>query len=206
MRSNGVPEHYITGNAPDTERILKFAEALEMAIGNPMYHWCNLELRKFFGWNEPFTPENALKVYDFCTEKLRTDPSLSVRGLLKQSNVAMVGTTDDPIDSLEWHKKIAEDPTISVKVCPSFRPDKAINIQKPGFVDYIGQLAKSVGKDSLTSFEDVCAALTERLEFFNTFLPIIINFLKPFFRTTIEPSGNNPIISSKYNKYCLLLI
>ena len=166
MRSNGVPEHYITGDAPDTERIMKFAEALEMAIGNPMYHWCNLELRKFFGWNEPFTPENALQVYDFCSKKLRTDSSLTVRGLLKQSRVVMIGTTDDPADSLEWHRKIAEDPTVSVRVCPSFRPDRAVNIHKPGFVSYIGQLAGSVGKDSLDSVEEVCAALTERLEIF----------------------------------------
>ena len=166
MRSDGIPEHYITGDAPDAERIVKFAEALEKAIGNPMYHWCHLELKQFFGWNEPFTPENALEVYDFCTEKLRTDPALSVRGLLAKSNVAMVGTTDDPMDSLEWHKKIAEDPTIPVKVCPSFRPDKAINIQKPGFAAYIGELAKSVGKTFLGSVEEVCAALTERLEFF----------------------------------------
>ena len=166
MRSNGVPEYYITGGAPDTKRIFKFAEALEMAIGNPMVHWCNLELRQFFGWEEPFTPENALRVYDFCSEKLRTDPGLSVRGLIRKSNVAMIGTTDDPVDSLEWHAKIAADPSVSTKVCPSFRPDRAINIQKPGFVDYMGKLAESVGKDSLGSVEEVCAALSERLEFF----------------------------------------
>ena len=83
-----------------------------------------------------------------------------------EANVAMIGTTDDPIDSLEWHERIAADPTIEVKVCPSFRPDKAININKPGFVEYIGKLAASVGKTSLDSVEDVCAALTQRLEHF----------------------------------------
>ncbi len=166
MRSNGISEHYITGDADGADRIEKFAEALEVAIGNPMYHWCNLELRQFFGWNEPLTPENARAVYDFCGEKLRNDPELSVRGLIKKANVAMIGTTDDPIDSLEWHKKIAEDPTIEVKVCPSFRPDKAVNIHKPGFAAYMAQLAQSVGKAQLESVEDVCAALTQRLEFF----------------------------------------
>lgn len=166
MRSNGVPEDYVTGSKPAFERFLKFAETLEMAMGNPMYHWCNLELRQFFGYHKPLTPETAKECWDFCNEKLRNDPGLTVRGIIKKANVAMIGTTDDPIDSLEWHEKIAADPTITVKVCPSFRPDKAINISKPGFAEYIGKLAASVGKDSLDTVEEVCAALTQRLEFF----------------------------------------
>lgn len=166
MRSNGVPEDYVTGAKPAFERFLKFAETLEMAIGNPMYHWCNLELRQFFGYDKPLTPETAKECWDFCNEKLRNDPGLTVRGIIKKANVAMIGTTDDPIDTLEWHEKIAADPTITVKVCPSFRPDKAINISKPGFAEYIGKLAASVGKDSLDTVEEVCAALTQRLEFF----------------------------------------
>ena len=166
MRSNGVPEAYVSGDKPAFERFMKFAETLEMAIGNPMYHWCNLELRQFFGYDKPLTPETAQECWDFCNEKLRHDPDLTVRGIIKKANVAMIGTTDDPVDSLEWHEKIAADPTISVKVCPSFRPDKAINISKPGFAEYIGRLAASVGRDKLESVEDVCAALTQRLEFF----------------------------------------
>ena len=166
MRSNGVSEDYVTGNKPAFERFMKFVEALEMAIGNPMYHWCNLELRQFFGYDKPLTIETAKECWDFCNEKLRTDPSLTVRGIIKKANVAMIGTTDDPIDSLEWHEKIAADPSIEVKVCPSFRPDKAVNISKPGFTEYIGKLAASVGKDSLNSVEEVCDALVERLEFF----------------------------------------
>ena len=166
MRSNGVSEAYVSGSKPAFERFMKFAETLEMAIGNPMYHWCNLELRQFFGYDKPLTPETAQECWDFCNEKLRHDPDMTARGIIKKANVAMIGTTDDPIDSLEWHEKIAADPTISVKVCPSFRPDKAINIHKPGFVEYIGKLAASVGKDKLNSVEDVCAALTQRLEFF----------------------------------------
>ena len=166
MRSNGVSEEYITGDKSAYERYLKFVEALQMAIGNPMYHWCNLELRKFFGYDKPLTPETAREAWDFCAEKLRTDPDLTVRGIIKKSNVAMIGTTDDPIDSLEWHEKIAADPSITVKVCPSFRPDKAINISKSGFADYIGKLAKSVGREKLESADEVKAALIERLEFF----------------------------------------
>ena len=166
MRSNGVPEEYITGDKPDYERFLKFVEALEMAIGNPMYHWCNLELHKYFGVKEPLTLDNAKEIWDKCNDMLQNDPGMTVRGLIEKSNVAFIGTTDDPIDSLEWHEKIKNDPSITVKVCPSFRPDKAINISKEGFAEYIGKLAESVGKKELTSAEEVIAALVERLEFF----------------------------------------
>lgn len=166
MRSNGVSEDYITGDKPDFERFLKFAEALEMAIGNPMYHWSNLELHKFFGVTEPLTVDNAKEIWDKCNDMLRNDPNMTVRGLIKQSNVAFIGTTDDPIDSLEWHEKIAADPSIEVKVCPSFRPDKAININKEGFAEYIGKLAASVGKKEFASAQEVIDALIERLEFF----------------------------------------
>ena len=166
MRSNGVNEEYITGDKPDYERFLKFTDALQMAIGNPMYHWCNLELRQFFGYEKPLTPETAKEVWDHCNDKLQNDPEMSVRGLIRKANVAFIGTTDDPIDSLEWHKKIAEDDTIEVKVCPSFRPDKAINIDKEGFSEYMALLAASVNKEKLEGIEDVFSALRERLEFF----------------------------------------
>ncbi len=166
MRSNGVPEEYVTGDKPDYERYLKFVEALQLAIGNPMLHWCNLELRQFFGYDKPLTPENAKEVWDFCADKLQNDPAMTVRGIIEKANVAFIGTTDDPVDSLEWHERIAADPTIAVKVCPSFRPDKAINISKPGFVEYIGKLAKSGGKEKLDSAAAVREALVERLEFF----------------------------------------
>jgi len=166
MRSNGVPEDYVTGDKDPYERYLKFVEALQPAIGNPMLHWCNLELRQFFGYDKPLTLENAKEAWDFCNEKLQHDPDLTVRGIIRKANVAMIGTTDDPTDTLEWHEKIAADPSITVKVCPSFRPDKAINIHKAGFAAYIGQLAKCVGKDALTNVAEVKAALQERLEFF----------------------------------------
>ena len=168
MRSNGTPEEYVTGTKPDYERYLKFVEALQMAIGNPMYHWCNLELRQFFGYDKPLTLENAKECWDFCNEKLQNDPSLTVRGIIEKANVAFIGTTDDPIDTLEWHGRIREDKTIKVKVCPSFRPDKAVNINKPGFAEYIGKLAQSVGKEKLDTAQDVIDALILRLEYFKT--------------------------------------
>ena len=166
MRSDGISEQYITGGADNKERIKKFAGALEMAIGNPMYHWSNLELHKYFGETEALTESNSDAVYDRCAEKLRNDPDMTVRGLIRQSKVAFIGTTDDPVDTLEWHQKIAADQTIEFKVCPSFRPDKAININKDGFAEYMEKLAASVGKDSLESADDVCDALRQRLEFF----------------------------------------
>ena len=165
MRANGIPEEYVTGGMPGRDRIQKFAESLEMAIGNPMIHWTNLELQKYFGITDPLTPENAGKIYDLCAEKLKNDPKLSVRGIIRSSRVKFIGTTDDPADDLFWHKMIAEDSSIEVKVCPSFRPDNAINIRKEGFMDYIGKLSDTVGRE-LSTAADVKDALVERLEYF----------------------------------------
>ena len=167
MRSNGASEDYVTGDKPPLERLGKFAEALEMAIGNPMYHWCNLELRQFFGYEGYLSPRTVDEVWALTGDKLKHDPGLTVRGLIQRSNVAFIGTTDDPVDTLEWHEKIAADPTIHVQVCPSFRPDRAINLTKPGFPDYIAQLAACVGKGALTCVEEVCDALVARLERFH---------------------------------------
>ncbi len=166
MRSNGVPEDTVTGGADPYDKFVEFAKALEMAIGNPMYHWCNLELKKYFGITKPLTAENAKEIWDRTSDMLKNDPSLTVRGIIEKSNVKYIGTTDDPIDDLSWHEKIKADDSIKFMVCPSFRPDKAININKAGFTDYIGRLAKSTGKDTLSSVSEVCAALDERIDYF----------------------------------------
>ena len=167
MRSGGVEECYITGSKPPFERFMKLVEALEMAIGNPMYHWCHLELQQFFGIYEPLTTESAKRIWDRCNDMLQNDPDMTARGLIRKANVAMIGTTDDPIDSLEWHEKIAADATISCKVCPSYRPDKAVNIHKAGWLQYMQALAASVGKTALPTMADVLDALTQRLEYFH---------------------------------------
>ena len=166
MRSNGVTEEYVTGMVDPFEKFMKFVEALEMAIGNPMYHWCHLELQQFFGVTEPLTTESAKRIWDHCNDLLRNNPDMSARGLIRKANVAFIGTTDDPIDSLEWHEKIAADPTIEVVVGPSYRPDKAVNIHKAGWHDYMKALAASVGKESLPTMQDVLDALVARLEHF----------------------------------------
>ena len=167
MRSNGVEEAYITGSKPAYERFLKFAETLEMAIGNPMYHWCHLELKNFFGVTEPLTTESAPRIWEHCNKLLQEDPDTTARGLIRKANVAFIGTTDDPIDSLEWHEKLAKDPTMDCIVGPSYRPDKAVNIHKAGWQEYMAQLAASVGKESLPAMNDVLDALVQRLQYFH---------------------------------------
>ena len=165
MRSNGVSEEYITGNAPDREKFQKFAEALPRAIGNPMYHWSHLELKNYFGYEGVLNGDTAQEVWDLAQEKLQNDPNLSARGLILSSNVMMVGTTDDPCSDLKWHKLLKED-NFPVSVCPSFRPDPALNIHKKGFAEYIEKLAATVGYP-LNTAADVKKALTDRIEYFN---------------------------------------
>lgn len=164
MRSNGVDERYITGDAPDREKFQKWAETLEKAIGNPLYHWSHLELQRYFGYYGVLNGETAEEVWNLCNAKLKED-SMSVRGLIKQSNVTLICTTDDPIDSLEWHRKIADDSTFDVQVLPAWRPDKAMNIEKPDYLDYLAKLA-DVSGISIQSFADLKNALLNRMEFF----------------------------------------
>ncbi len=165
MRSNGVDEYYITGGASDREKFQKFAEALPKAIGNPMYHWCHLELQRYFGYEGVLNGDTAETVWNLAQEKLKEE-NMSVRGLIEQSNVAFIGTTDDPVDSLEWHAKLPADPTMKATVAPSFRPDKALNIDKAGWKEYIETLASvsGVAIDGIDSLKD---ALAKRVEHFN---------------------------------------
>ena len=165
MRSNGVDEYYITGSAPDREKFQKFAEALPRAIGNPMYHWCHLELKNFFGYEGVLNGKTAEEVWNLCNAKL-AEPEFSARGLIKASNVAMIGTTDDPCSDLKWHKLIAEEGKMDTKVCPSFRPDPAVNIHKAGFAAYMEKLSAASGI-MIEHAEDVCKALSQRIDFFN---------------------------------------
>ena len=165
MRSNGVDEKYITGDASDYEKFCKWAECLGKAIGNPLFHWSHLELRKYFGYDGVLSKKTADEVWNLCNAKLK-EPSMSVRNLIKQSNVTLICTTDDPIDSLEWHKMIAEDDTFDVKVLPACRPDKAMNIEKPDFPAYLEKLAISAGMDKITTFAELKDALAIRMDFF----------------------------------------
>ncbi len=165
MRSCGVDEKYITGDAADKEKFLKWAECLGKAIGNPLYHWSHLELQRYFGYTGVLNKNTAEEVWDLCNAKL-AEPSMSVRNIIRQSNVTLICTTDDPIDSLEWHKKIAEDASFDVKVLPAWRPDKAMNIEKPDYLDYLDKLAAVTGVTEITTFAALKTALKKRMEFF----------------------------------------
>ena len=164
MRSNGVEEKYITGDATDREKFQKWAETLEMAIGNPLYHWSHLELKKYFGYNGYLNGETAEEVWNLCNEKLAQD-DMTARNLIKQSNVTLICTTDDPADSLEWHQKIAADEDFDVQVLPAWRPDKAMNLEKADFTDYLKKLSEVSGVE-INSFETLLTALRKRLDFF----------------------------------------
>ena len=144
MRSCGVDEKYITGDASDKEKFLKWAEVLGKAIGNPLFHWSHLELKKYFGYNGVLNKKTAEEVWELCNKRL-AEKDMSVRNIIRQSNVTLICTTDDPVDSLEWHKKIAEDDSFDVQVLPAWRPDKAMNIEKVTYLDYIAQLSDVSG-------------------------------------------------------------
>ena len=164
IRSNGVPENEITGDADNRTKFQRFAEALPKAIGNPMHHWTHLELKRYFGYNGILNGDTAEEVWNLCNKKLQED-GMTARGLIEQSNVEVIGTTDDPADDLKWHKLLKEDTTFKTKVVPSFRPDKAVNIEKVGFKEYIAHLGDVVGKniDSIKTLKDV---MHSRLDLF----------------------------------------
>ncbi|MBO5176401.1 MAG: glucuronate isomerase [Lachnospiraceae bacterium] len=164
MRTNGIDEKFITGDASDYEKFEKWAATLQKAIGNPLYHWSHLELQRYFDYKKPLSPATAEEVWDVCNKKL-ADPSMTVRNIIRQSNVETICTTDDPIDSLEWHKKIAEDETFDVKVLPAWRPDKAMNLEKPEYLDYLAKLS-AVSGVKIDSFAALCEALKIRMDFF----------------------------------------
>ena len=164
MRSCGVDEKYITGDASDKEKFLKWAEVLGKAIGNPLFHWSHLELKKYFGYNGVLNKKTAEEVWELCNKKL-AEPSMTVRNIIKQSNVTLICTTDDPVDSLEWHKKLAEDKSFDVQVLPAWRPDKAMNIEKVTYLDYMAQLEVAAGM-KIAAFADLKKALCNRMDFF----------------------------------------
>jgi glucuronate isomerase len=164
MRINGVDEKYCTGDAPDFEKFKKWAETVPYTVRNPLYHWTHLELQRYFDSKEILNPDTARKIYDECTAKLQT-PEFSVRNLLRRMNVRLVCTTDDPIDSLGYHKSIKED-GFEIPILPAFRPDNAMNIADPQkFIAYTKKL-EAVSGITISSFDDFLYALQNRHDFF----------------------------------------
>lgn len=164
MRSNGVEEKYITGNASDEEKFHAFAEALPKCIGNPMYHWCHLELQRYFGIYDTLSGKNWKEIYDRCNEIL-AKPEMSAKNLIRMSGVTLVCTTDDPVDDLHYHEKIAEDKDFDVQVLPAWRPDLAMSPEKDGFADYIKKLSDVSGV-KIDDFASLKQALVKRMDYF----------------------------------------
>lgn len=164
MRSNGIEEKYITGDASDREKFQKWAQVLELAIGNPLYHWSHLELKTYFGYEGILNGDTAEEVWNLCNAKLAED-SMTVRNIIKQSNVTLLCTTDDPADSLEWHIKIKNDDSFDVQVLPAWRPDKGMNLEKSDYLEYLKKLSDVSGV-RINSFKSLLEALQKRMDFF----------------------------------------
>jgi len=170
MRAMGINEENITGNGSNYEKFCAWVRTVENLIGNPLYHWTHLELQRYFDIYDTLTEKRTREIWDKANELLHT-PELSIKGIFEKFNIHAVGTTDDPVDSLEHHKTIAEGTAaigrIKTKVIPSFRPDKAILINAPDFSTYIGKLSETSGTN-IKNVNDVISALEKRLNFFIT--------------------------------------
>lgn len=164
MRSCGVEEDYCTGAKSGKEKFEKFAYTLQYAIGNPLYHWAHLELQRYFGIDDPLSAKTADDIYARANAAIKNG-DFRPQSLIKNSNVKIVCTTDDPADSLEYHSLLANE-DFGCRVLPGFRPDKALSIEQNGFADYIKTLAKAAGMQ-ISTYKDVISALIKRIDYFN---------------------------------------
>ncbi len=166
MRSNGVDERFCTGkDTTDWEKFQKWAETVPYTFRNPLYHWTHLELKTAFGIDKLLNPETAKEIFDECNDKLRNDPNMTARGLMRRYNVETVCTTDDPADSLEYHKQV-KDSGFEIKMLPTWRPDKAMAVDKPEeYREYIAKLGEAAGME-IRTFNDLVDALQKRHDFF----------------------------------------
>lgn len=165
MRSCGVEEKYCTGDATGEEKFVAFGKTLQYCIGNPLYHWAHIELQRYFGIDTPLNEKTAKDIYAKANEAI-ANGDFRPQSLIMRSNVKVVCTTDDPVDSLEYHKKLKEVKDFDCKVLPSFRPDKALNIHLEGFAEYVNQLGKVAGVE-IKSYKDVILALLKRCDYFD---------------------------------------
>jgi len=165
MRTNGVDEKYCTGNASDWEKFEKWAETVPNTMRNPLFHWTHLELKKFFGIDKVLSPATAKEIWDECNAKLQL-PEYSARGIIRMANVHTICTTDDPIDSLEYHQQIKAS-GFEVAVLPAWRPDKAMAVENvKTYNEYLDKLSTSANM-KIASFADLMAALDNRHQFFH---------------------------------------
>lgn len=164
LRSCGVPEECITGGTSDYEKFAAYASVMPKLIGNPLYHWSHLELKRYFGYDRALNADTCDEVWELCAEKL-LEPDMSVRNLIKKSNVEVICTTDDPCDTLEYHAALAADTAFSVRVLPAWRPDKGVNIERAGWSDYIARLSRAAGIP-ITDIDSLKAAFAARMDAF----------------------------------------
>ncbi|MEH7179825.1 glucuronate isomerase [Neobacillus vireti] len=165
MRMNGIGERYITGDASDWEKFSAWAETVPNLIGNPLYHWTHMELKMYFGIEKRLSPATAREIYDECNEKLKTS-DFTARAFINRSNVKFIGTTDDPISTLEYHKLLKNDESFTPIIAPTFRPDGALFIERPTFATWIEKLGQVSGikADTLEGFLN---ALQQRVDYFH---------------------------------------
>ena len=156
MRTNGVDEKFITGDADEYEKFLAFAKIMPYLIGNPLYHWTHLELKRYFDIDEVLSEKTCKAIWDKCNECL-AKPEFSAKNLIKRSNVEIICTTDDPADTLEYHEALKD---FSTKILPTFRPDKAVEIGKETFIPYI----EAIG---IKSYDELVAWMVARIAYFD---------------------------------------
>jgi glucuronate isomerase len=164
MRTFGIDEKYITGDAPDTEKFSQWAKTVPYTLRNPLYHWTHLELKRYFDIDVLLNPHTANEIYEEAKGKLQT-PDFSCQHLIKKMNVEVVCTTEDPIDGLQNHQKLEKN-GFGVKISTAFRPDKAISISKDSYMVYVEQLAEVSGVN-IVSYKSLCDALALRLDYFH---------------------------------------
>ncbi len=158
MRASGVDERFITGDAPAREKFQKWAETLGRCVGNPVFEWSHLELKRYFGFDGVLDERSAQQVWDLANERLAS-PEYSCRNLVRRSGVRLICTTDDPADSFEWHRKTAADESFDVQVVPAMRPDAALRIERvEEFGAYVARLS-DVARMPIASFSDLCQAI-----------------------------------------------
>ena len=165
MRAHGIDEKYITGDGDPKEKFAAWAKTVPYTLGNALYHWTHIELKKYFGIEELLNEENYEKIWDRCNELLQQD-DYSAQEIIKRSNVKVICTTDDPTDDLHYHEQIANLPDFPVKVLPTFRPDKGLEINKDTFIPFVKQLEEVTNK-SFSSFDEYVQALEGRVQYFH---------------------------------------
>jgi len=209
MRSYGVDEYYVTGGASWEEKFYKFAEVLSTAAGNPLYHWSHMELRMFFGIEEPLNPDTAPEIWNKTLAFIK-ETQLSPKKLMLMSDVRYIATTDDPADTLEYHKLIKES-GFEITVAPSFRPDMLFTLREIGYPEYIARLSAACGF-AIIDLETLNRALEERLAYFCSLgcrfsdigpgvFPNTVGTAVDAARVFKKALGGNPITDEEYHEF-----